>query len=61
MSIGGLLPPGVWVSTMSGPSTMPLCQAWSFCISAVGVALPVGRKSGPRGTDHKMVLTGGLR
>ena len=40
---------------------MPLCQDWSSDMSGVGALLPVGRKPGPSGTDHKVVLTGGLR
>ena len=48
-----LLPVPVCVCTMSGPSTMPLCQlVWLAVRRFLGVVLVIGTKSEVRGTDQ---------
>ena len=54
------LPVVVAVWSMSGPSTMPLCQAASSCMSSIGLLL-AGMRSAVSGTDQMMVLIGGFR
>ena len=45
---------------MSGPSTMPLCQDASSCMSSIGWLLPVGMKWEFSGMDHRTVFKAGF-